>query len=397
MSSKPERQVSEKKRLKAAFVSRTCGPGAGIAGYSYNLATRLASEIDLTMFALRLNPPDGVEPVFRFIQVSALGDNLYTHLATFDRGVRRVLPDDTEIVHAQGGEAATCDIATMHFCYRTYQKKQVGEFAKGSEWLLKRFNPLTYMHRWIEHRQVRPGGAHKIICVSQGLRREFLEAYPVDEKRIISIPNGVNLERFNPNLRASARPEILERHGLNDSDFIVVFTGFDFLRKGLDIVVRAMGIMKEKNTSLLVLGGKDEDGSYSRLAEISGVQDKIHVIGPVFDIEKYYAAADCYCMPSKYEAFALATLESGAAGLPIITTRINGTEELVKPGETGYFVEREPEDVAARLDELASDSKLRSRMGAAARRVTEGFSWENTAEKTLAVYREITEIKGIGR
>ncbi|TET31928.1 MAG: glycosyltransferase family 1 protein [Planctomycetota bacterium] len=390
-------QNNEGRRLRAALVVRTCGPGAGIAGYSYNLATKVASEIDLTVCALRLNPPDGVKPNFRFRKVSALGDNLWTHLATFDRGVRKVLPRNVDVIHSQGGEAVTGDVVTMNFCYRAYQRRQIDEMVKGREWFAKRFNPLTYMDRWFEYLQVRPGGARRIICVSEGLKREFLEAYSIDEKRVLTIPNGVDLERFSPDKREASRAEILSRHSLEESDFLIVFTGFDFPRKGLDIVIRAIGIMREKNARLLVLGGKDDDGSYSRLAMDSGVENRLHILGPVFDVEKYYAAADCYCMPSKYEAFSLATLEAGATGLPLVTTRINGTEELVTPDKNGYFVERDPEDVSHRLDVLAGNIELRRSMGAAARQATKRFSWEHIAAATLAVYRNVDEEKGVAR
>jgi len=387
----------KQRQLRAALVVRTCGPGAGVAGYSYNLATGLAKKVDLTVCALRLNPPEGVKPEFSFRKVEALADNLWTHLATFDRGVRDVLPKNLDIVHSQGGEAAVGDVVTMHFCYQTYQTKLLSDMPRGYKWLARRFNPLTYMHRWIERLQVRPGGAKKIICVSQGLRREFLETYPIEEDRIVSVPNGVDLDHFTPALRGSARPEILARHNLDESDFIVIFTGFDFPRKGLDFVVRALGLMKEKNARLLVVGGKDEDGAYSRLADEAGAGKRVHILGPVFDIEKYYAAADCFCMPSKYEAFSLATLEAGAAGLPLVTTRINGTDELVTPGETGYFVERDAEDIAHRLDGLASDNSLRKKMGEAARCVTENFSWDRNVAETLEVYARAVEIKGAGR
>ena len=379
--------------MRAALVVRTCGPGAGVAGYAYNIATRLALKLDLTVCALRLSMPEDAKPSFAFREVKALGNNLWTHLATFGRGVKKTLPENLDVVHSQGGEAALGDVVTMHFCYRSYQTRRIGEFSSGASRIFKRFNPLTYMHRRIERLQVAPAGAKKIICVSQGLMREFLSVYEIEKERIIAIPNGVDLERFNPARREAARAEIIKKHNLQELDFIVIFTGFDFGRKGLDILIRAIGLMREKNAKLLVVGGNDEDGIYSRIAADSSVADKVKIIGPAFDIEKYYAASDCFCMPSKYEAFSLATLEAAASGIPIIATRVNGTDEIIAPGETGYFVECDSADIAARLDSLASDRPLRGEMGAAARRAAENFSWDRVADETLKIYREAAAMK----
>jgi hypothetical protein len=100
-------------------------------------------------------------------------------------------------------------------------------------------------------------------------------------------------------------------------------------------------------------------------------------------------AADFFIFPSHYEAFSLATLEAAASGLPILTTRINGTEELVRPGVNGEFVSKSPDDIAMKVDALLAGHGCLKAMGEAARRIVmEEYTWDRVTELTEAAYRK---------
>lgn len=121
----------------------------------------------------------------------------------------------------------------------------------------------------------------------------------------------------------------------------------------------------------------------------------IHV-GMVPDTAAFYAAADIAVQPSFYDACSLATLESLASGLPVITTRANGAAELITPGTDGIVLD-EPGDVtalASALRMLAGDRVLRASMGRAARRLATAHGSEASYAKMLGVYAEVLEAKG---
>ncbi|MEK7282806.1 MAG: glycosyltransferase, partial [Acidobacteriota bacterium] len=103
------------------------------------------------------------------------------------------------------------------------------------------------------------------------------------------------------------------------------------------------------------------------------------------DIERYYASADIFVYPSAYEAFSLVSLEAAGAGLPLLVSRVNGTEDLVRPGVNGLFIEREPSDIAAKIRLLAGDPVLRGRMAAASAQASRAYSRQAVAERVLGL------------
>jgi glycosyltransferase involved in cell wall biosynthesis len=104
------------------------------------------------------------------------------------------------------------------------------------------------------------------------------------------------------------------------------------------------------------------------------------------------AASDLFLFPSWYEAFSLATIEAAACGLPIVASKINGAEDFVVPGDTGFFIEHDPEQIAEVLGRLVDSAADRIRMGANARRVVEQhYTWDQVAKLTEEAYFEYLE------
>ncbi|HYZ75349.1 MAG TPA: glycosyltransferase, partial [Chthoniobacterales bacterium] len=102
--------------------------------------------------------------------------------------------------------------------------------------------------------------------------------------------------------------------------------------------------------------------------------------------------SDIFLFPSWYEAFSLATIEAAACGLPIVATKINGTEDFIVPGETGLFIEHDPEQIAGVLVKLTDNPAERARIGANARRLVEqSYTWDHIAHQTEEAYLEYLE------
>jgi glycogen(starch) synthase len=100
-------------------------------------------------------------------------------------------------------------------------------------------------------------------------------------------------------------------------------------------------------------------------------------------------------VPSRsWEAFGLVVVESYAAGLPVIATRMAGLEDLIQPHETGLLVAPEsPHELAAAMRRLFQDPPAARRMGAQARRFAQGFDWRIVAKRHLALYEELLEAR----
>ncbi len=117
-----------------------------------------------------------------------------------------------------------------------------------------------------------------------------------------------------------------------------------------------------------------------------GAEDRFAFTGPVAGAVEFFLGADAFVFPTVYEPFSNACLEAMAAGLPVITTAVNGAAEVLRDGESG-FVLSDPQDdalLAERMEALL-DGNRRRRMGVAARRAAETLTPERNVSETLAV------------
>jgi UDP-glucose:(heptosyl)LPS alpha-1,3-glucosyltransferase len=86
----------------------------------------------------------------------------------------------------------------------------------------------------------------------------------------------------------------------------------------------------------------------------------------------------------------LATIEAAACGLPIVATKINGTEDFILPGVTGEFIEHDVGQIAATLRSLIENRETLREMGRAGRaRVEAEYTWDRVTTLTEEAYREL--------
>ncbi len=84
----------------------------------------------------------------------------------------------------------------------------------------------------------------------------------------------------------------------------------------------------------------------------------------------------------------MVTYEAAACGLPLLVTRVNGVEDLLRDGRNGWFVERDPDQIRARLRQLQADRRLRDAMGRAAREDSLEYSWSRVVERYRDLYAD---------
>ncbi|RLG25030.1 hypothetical protein DRN76_03270 [Methanosarcinales archaeon] len=289
-----------------------------------------------------------------------------------------------DVVGSNAVESWECDIVTMHSCHKAWNKYY-------RSWDLLRnirgvIDPYNIGVLTVE-RHVLEKGSKKIISVSEGVKREILENYNVPEDKIAVIPNGVDLEEFSPD--PQKRIEIRNQYNIDENDIVLLFTGYEFKRKGLEYIIRALPKI-DKNVKLFAVG-KSNPKPFQKLANKLGVSDNIIFTGFVQEISDYYAASDIFVFPTAYEAFSLATLEAVASGLPILATKVNGTEELIDDRHNGFFIKRDPADISEKINILIEDETLRKQMGKNARETAENYSWDEIARRTMEVYEEVAK------
>ena len=232
--------------------------------------------------------------------------------------------------------------------------------------------------------------AAMIIAVTESMKREIVEHLGVKPERVAVTPEAPR--RTFHRIPTTETLTTTKRLGIED-DFLL-FVGTVEPRKNLITLVRALDDVL-RNTSLrpqlVIAGGKgwltDELDAF---LETSGVKERVRFIGYTSDedLRALYSSCRVCVYPSLYEGFGLPPLEAMACGAPVITSRIPAIEETV--GSAAMLVD--PTDVAGlgkAIFELWTDAQHRDHLSAAGLKRAAEFTWERTAELTLAVYRDV--------
>jgi len=227
--------------------------------------------------------------------------------------------------------------------------------------------------------------ADALIAVSQNLRVEILKNYPIDQKKVFYIPNGVDLSLFNT-------------LGLEKREKKILYVGRFSLEKGIDIVYK---IAKK------ILEGT-RDIKFEIVAPTGNVTESMQDLREKFDelekrfperfiwhkerlrreeMKRLYCSSIIFIQPSRYEAFGMTSLEAMACGNAVICSNKGGLPEVIDnagkvvPLRTNLFVRE--------ILRLIKDYRLRERYARRAIRRAEIFDWRDIGLKTLNLYKEV--------
>jgi glycosyltransferase involved in cell wall biosynthesis len=244
----------------------------------------------------------------------------------------------------------------------------------AATWLLERPIPLVY--RGLPAQAVSESTADDLAA--RGLRRQDIRV----------IHNGVDLAFFSPDphLARLAGPTFL-------------YVGRLKRYKRIDLAVQAVALLRDRGVRarLLVAGRGDEEPRLRAQVEALGIADRVSFEGFVTEDRKRELLRTCWAtvLPSPKEGWGITNIEAAACGTPAVCADSPGLRESVIDGETGRLV---PYGDASRLADalgaLAADPAEVARLGAAARRFAEGFSWDRAADLTEA---HLAEVAGQGR
>jgi glycosyltransferase involved in cell wall biosynthesis len=201
-----------------------------------------------------------------------------------------------------------------------------------------------------------------LILVPSPFVRDDLLRQGVHPNRLILLPYGVDIDQFVPRERNNHTGPIR-----------ILYVGQVGYRKGLPYIMAALRRLEMNLSSFRVVG---PIVNQSRILE-RRLQGANYIGAVQHDkLTNQYHEADVFVLPSLAEGMALVVLEAMATGLPVIVTREAGYEGVVRDGVEGFIVPaRDSEAIAHKIAVLAEDNDLRRRMGRAARRRAEEFSW----------------------
>jgi glycosyltransferase involved in cell wall biosynthesis len=241
--------------------------------------------------------------------------------------------------------------------------------------------------------------ADHILTPSEHARKDVHRHLRIPLERITVTYEAAD-ERFRPAEDPEARDEVLRRYGIR-RPYLLYVGGFTKLdpRKKVRRLIEVFGELRREGARdvQLVLAGKLGDYSRALMQEMDGPDPASGVVFTDYveeaDLPVLYSGARCFVFPSAYEGFGLPVLEAISCGTPTVAYRNSSIPEVL--GDAGLLVdERRPGQLLEAIRALLERDDLAKQLEAKGLEQAKRFRWEDTARKTVAVYREVLARRG---
>ena len=214
----------------------------------------------------------------------------------------------------------------------------------------QRLNPAHPVILTLERNRFRQRQYAHVVALSDVVKADLQRFYGVPGADITVIPNGYSPAEFNTTHRNAMRAEMREKLGISPREKAIVFVANELERKGFRPLLAAMASLNNSHVKLIAVGRLNA-GSCTQQIKDLGLENRVLWTGPTSTVADYYAAADVFALPTRYEAWGLVIVEAMAAGLPVVTSALAGAAVAVKNQETGILLENpaNPAEIAAAL------------------------------------------------
>jgi glycosyltransferase involved in cell wall biosynthesis len=255
----------------------------------------------------------------------------------------------------------------------------------GSHWSFK-FKNFVYRVLY----RLLASSVDGFVAVSDKVKDAILAQVGPAEDKVITIPNGVDVARYQ---RSASKKALCATLGLDESSHLMLTVGRLTKQKGHCYLIDAAVpvVSSFPNAHFLFAGDGELRGALQQQVQQVSLEEHIHFLGIRKDIPDLLAAVDAFVLPSLWEGLSIALLEAMAAAKPIVATSVSGTTQVMTSGETGIVVPPyNSQALTAAITELLSDLSQAQVMGENAKRhVSLNYSVQKQAKEYVSLYHSL--------
>ncbi len=251
-------------------------------------------------------------------------------------------------------------------------------------------NPFHLYTLYLERKMFEQEKLRAIIVNSEMVRSEIISRFNVADNKIHTIYNGVDLKKFKPENRKIMGRLLRQEYNISTEEPIILFVGSGYERKGVSQLLHAASQLKLSYRLWII--GKDSTKKYIRMAQELGMRDQVTFWGKQNNVEKFYAAADFFVLPTLYDPFPSVALEAMASGLPIVITKTCGVAEVIRHDQEGFILSKQDDVFLANyLQILTANKEKRLKMSKNAVACAQKFSFHATVQQFVDLYQQIID------
>jgi glycosyltransferase involved in cell wall biosynthesis len=245
---------------------------------------------------------------------------------------------------------------------------------------------------WLDRTVANSFLTHKMIAVSEETRRFSSDEEGIKPDKLVTIHNGINVERFSIDLSSEAERNLRQELGLEADSLIILTVARLHPQKGHQYLIEAIPQVVQDFPQAHFLfvgeGGLRED--LARQVKEVKLNECVHFLGVRQDVPQLLAISDLFVLPSLWEGLPNSILEAMAAGVPVIATNVGGIPEIIDHEKTGLLVSpADPIALKKIIQRLLTDESLLTSMTEAAKkRVEREFSQDTNVSEFIDLYSE---------
>jgi glycosyltransferase involved in cell wall biosynthesis len=280
------------------------------------------------------------------------------------------------------------DIVHTHSNADSWNASIAARFTSPRPWVVR----TRHLSAAFNNRLIYSLMADRVITTGEYTRKYMIREKGIDPDRVVAIPSGIDLDRFNPE---TTREDIREELGLAKDTLVFGSASVFRKKKGYHFLLQATPqiLSVYPSSRLLLAGGGPQEHNLRRQIEELKIQGAVILPGFRNDMPRVLNTMDVFVFPTLEEAFPNAVMEALAMKRAVVASRVGGVPDIIRDGETGYLMNPgDPSAIAEKVSDLLKNEEVRQKVGIRGRRfVEENCSHRIMVRRIEELYRSLMD------